>query len=78
MIYLCCERQNGASNTGNTQSKSTAEGNNQSDASQKVYTEAALAGMKVSASLTENIEILSKIVGGNADLVIRNFTIVLN
>lgn len=52
--------------------KSTYE-NNQYSNSQKAYSEAELTEMKLSTSLAENIELVKKVVGSNADLVNRNF-----
>lgn len=43
--------------------------------SQEVYTEAELAGMKLSTSLTENIKVFNQIMGDNTDLVTRNFVL---
>lgn len=55
--------------------KSKFKENNQSNISKEGYSESSLLEMKLSASLSKNIEIFKKIVGGNADLVIRNFTL---
>lgn len=43
--------------------------------SKEVYSEAILLEMKISSSLVENIEMVNKIVGGNVDLVKRDFSL---
>ena len=66
----------------NSNSSSTESGNergvkenNHPKVSWEVYSETTLLGMKISSSLAENIEMINKIVGGNADLVTRNFSL---
>lgn len=55
--------------------KSKFKENNQSNISKEGYSESSLLEMKLSTSLDKNMEIFKRIVGDNADLVIRNFTL---
>jgi spore germination protein KA len=55
--------------------KSKFKNNKESDILEEGYSESSLLAMKLSTSLVENIEIFKKIIGGNADLVTRTFTL---
>lgn len=65
---------NSSNNTQN-QIGSASEENSQADISQEAYSESRLEAMKLATSLAQNIETLKKIVGANADLVSRGFTL---
>lgn len=66
-----------SNNSSNTQNeiRSEAKENSQSNICKEAYSEAMLAEMKLVTSLDENIEMLKKVLGDNADLVTRNFTL---
>lgn len=53
----------------------TANEGTQSKVSQEAYSDTLLSEMKLSSSLVQNTEMINKIIGGNVDLIERNFTL---
>lgn len=77
-VYIKLKKQgvNMKANVTENENNTTSDTNSSSaNECEEFYSEAVLEEMKLSSSLYQNTEIIKKIVGNNADLVVRNFTI---
>jgi spore germination protein KA len=64
-----------SSSSAESGSEEESEENKKPKVSKEAYSETTLLGIRISSSLAENIEMVNKVVGGNADLVTRNFSL---